>query len=76
MAELVHDNLYNSGKQAAEDEILNLANARHITTPEKQRVTSADDVFKSFRQEEMIALFHDDKSKDNEGEKKIFLMVL
>ena len=46
--------------------------ARHITTPEKQRVTSADDVFKSFRQEEMIALFRDDKSEDKDGEKRYF----
>ena len=72
MAEVIHDSLYNSGKQAAEDEIVKRANARHITTPEKQRVTSADDVFKSFQQEEMIALFRDDKSEDKVGEKQYF----
>ena len=76
MAEVIHYNLYNSGKQAAGDEIVNRVNARHITTPEKQRVTSADDVFKSFRQEEMIALFRDDKSEDKDGEKMYFLIVL
>ena len=72
MAEVIHDSLYNSGKQAAEDEIVKRANARHITTPEKQRITSADDVFKSFQQEEMIALFRDDKSENKVGEKKYF----
>ena len=76
MAEVIHDKLYNSGKQAAEDEILIRASAHHITTPEKQRVTSADDVFKSFQQEEMIALFRDDTSEDKVGEKNYFLMVL
>ena len=37
------------------------ANARGITTPENQRVTSADDVMKSFQQEAMLKIFLEDE---------------
>ena len=36
------------------------ANERGITTPANQKVTSDDDVFKSFQEEKMIALFYED----------------
>ena len=61
LAEVIHDDLYNSRKQAAEDVLVQHANARGITTPENQRVTPADDVMNSFQQEDMLNLFCEDE---------------